>query len=128
MQNVIFSLGWSTDPRSFGGYTENDIDEMISLTKKYDIASKALGIVYAVNARVLIQDCHPFLKLLSTMKSSQLLVWTATGEPPIPEYKIQHIQLYFEREGFGNRIGFDCQVSIKLETLEYKIITTYDDC
>lgn len=53
----------------------------------------------------------PFVKILSSIPSSQLLVWTATGEPPISPHCKQNTQLYFQQADFGDRVGFDCSMA-----------------
>jgi len=110
-RKYIFSLGWTTDPRSYGGYTDMDIDMMMKIIKKHNLASSCAGIVFAVNARVLVQDFKPLIRLLWSIESSQLLVWTATGEPPISRWKIRMIADRFNNEGVIDRIGFDCKVA-----------------
>ena len=39
-----------------------------------------------------------------------MLVWTASGEPAIPESKINSIKRYFENCELIDRVGFDCKV------------------
>lgn len=42
-KKYIFSLGWSTDPRSLCGYTEGDIDSMLNIIEKHKLVSKSFG-------------------------------------------------------------------------------------
>jgi len=106
-----FSLGWSVDAKSFSGYSNEDVQQMMSLIVAYDLFQKSAGVVLAVNARVLgMSDLSVFQRILSRYPT-QLLVWTGVGEPPIPQSLVRHLKLHFEKHGFIDRIGFDCSVS-----------------
>ena len=70
-----------------------------------------IGVVLAVNARVLAKNCSPFnASLFYEIPGLQLLIWTGTGEPPISARQIDVIKNYFDRNGYSNRVGYDCQV------------------
>ena len=74
-----------------------------------------VGVVLAVNARVLAKNCHPFNAALFTeIPGVQLLVWTGTGEPPISTKQINVIKNHFHRNGYSDRVGYDCQVRCTL--------------
>lgn len=105
------SLGWRTDCRSFGGYMQSDINAMMELFNRYNLMDKFSGVVLAVNARVLVQNYKPLQQILSKYPNCQMLVWTANGEPAIPERKINSIQRYFEKCKLIDRIGFDCKIT-----------------
>uniref|UniRef100_A0A7S1BRS7 Uncharacterized protein n=1 Tax=Corethron hystrix TaxID=216773 RepID=A0A7S1BRS7_9STRA len=75
-----------------------------------DARSIFSGVVFAVNARVLVKNCGVFDGLLRRVPDSQLLVWTATGEPPISRHKISGIEKYFMSVNLHHRVGFDCQI------------------
>ena len=72
--------------------------------------SKKVGIVLALNARLLAKNLPPFGDFLERYDSSQLLIWTGQGEPPIPRRKVHYIQEFFDARNLGHRIGFDVQV------------------
>jgi len=67
--------------------------------------------VLAINARLLVKNMVPFETFLEHFPSSQLLVWTATGEPPISQRKIDRIRKHFDSHGTLDRVGFDCKAS-----------------
>lgn len=69
------------------------------------------GVVLAVNGRVLAKNCTPFDRFLSDYPSCQLLVWTATGEPPISRWVLSRVQRHFEKSGTSERVGYDCEVA-----------------
>jgi hypothetical protein len=70
-----------------------------------------VGVVLAVNARLLSRDPSPFDRFLAEFDETQLLVWTGTGELPIGQGTMDSIVRYFEKQGTIERIGFDCAVS-----------------
>ena len=105
-----FSLSWATDPRSLEGYKDNDVETMIEFVQRHNLIDKSEGIVLAVNARVLAKDCKPIDRFLVEIPSSQLLVWTATGEPPISKRKISNIDSHFRCKNIHNKVGYDCKV------------------
>lgn len=115
----FFSLGWHVTYLSAGAfgdnkYTETDVQNMVDLIRRYNLEDEHTsgGIVLAVNARLLYNDCSPFDSFLETsMPNSQLLVWTGTGELPIAQDSIDSIKAHFEKQGTLDRIGFDCKVS-----------------
>ncbi|KAL3945381.1 MAG: hypothetical protein SGBAC_000514 [Bacillariaceae sp.] len=109
-ENYAFSLGWKTDCRSFFGYTPNDVVAMQDLMEQYQLSEKSLGVVLAVNARVLAKRSSCFDELLKTFPTCQLLIWTGTGEPAISSFLLQNLKRHYESNGHGGRIGFDCQV------------------
>ena len=113
-QNYAFSLGWKTDCLSFFGYTPTDVKAMQGLMEQYQLSEKCAGVVLAVNARVLAKQIGCFDELLKVFPSSQLLIWTGTGEPPISSLLLRYLRNHFESIGYGGRVGFDCQVSLSL--------------
>ncbi len=108
---IAMSLGWKTDCRSFEGYTEDDVKKMCGIIEHYDLIGKTAGVVLAVNARVLIKGLTPFDEILKSYPTIQLLIWTGTSEPPIPEFYISRITQHFQSIGCEHQLGFDCQVS-----------------
>jgi len=52
----------------------------------------------------------PFDRVLQRFPTSQLLVWTGQGEPPIAATKVDFIKEHFAALGFADRIGFDVKV------------------
>lgn len=67
------------------------------------------GFVFAVNARLALRNSEPLLDLLSRKPESQLLLWTGTGEPPIPTWTRAQLARCFS--GMEHRVGYDCQVA-----------------
>jgi len=110
-QKYAFSLGWATDARSLEGYTDEDVIAMLDLIERHDVVNSSIGIVLAVNARVLVQDCKALDRLLTAFPSSQMLIWTATGEPPISKRKMKIITSHFLRQQTHDRIGYDCVIA-----------------
>eukprot|EP00814_Leptocylindrus_danicus_P022431 CAMPEP_0116019638 /NCGR_PEP_ID=MMETSP0321-20121206/9349_1 /TAXON_ID=163516 /ORGANISM="Leptocylindrus danicus var. danicus, Strain B650" /LENGTH=407 /DNA_ID=CAMNT_0003490233 /DNA_START=225 /DNA_END=1445 /DNA_ORIENTATION=+ len=121
----FFSLGWHVSYLSAGfstdnAYTNADVQNMVDLIRRYnldgnggtaDADDNSGGIVLAVNARLLYNDCTPFDAFLDSIPTAQLLVWTGTGELPIPQDRIDSIQAHFQSQGTLDRIGFDCKIA-----------------
>lgn len=135
----MFSLGFSVDILHPFGHTHEHLDEMIGLVKKHNLMNRSAGtsvgcmdraivcstdafstfpviaittgVVLAINARLLVKNMVPFETFLEHFPSSQLLVWTATGEPPISQRKIDRIRKHFDSHGTLDRVGFDCKAS-----------------
>jgi len=81
------------------------------------------GIVLAVNARTLAKDPTPFDPFLKEYPEISLLIWTATGEPPISRSKITYIEEHFKSIGCANnQVGFDCLVSLMISCLSSMIV------
>ncbi|GFH47536.1 hypothetical protein CTEN210_04011 [Chaetoceros tenuissimus] len=108
-KQCVFSLGWSVDPRSMYGYTSSDVDAMIHILEEKKLFN--IGVVLAVNARVLAKDPTVFRDVLLKYKELQLLIWTGTGEPPISQMQIDYIVRYFRAIGCYDQIGLDCQIA-----------------
>ena len=106
-----FSLGWRTDPRSEFGYTTDDVKAMEELIVRYSLPDRCMGVVLAVNARVLVKSLNAFDDLLEKIPSCQLLVWTGTGEPALSLQKLQKIKEHFEWTNLADRVGYDCKVA-----------------
>lgn len=105
-----FSLGWKTDPRSLFGYSAEDAKAMKELILHHKLSEKCLGVVLAVNARVMAKNVGALDDLLQTIPSCQLLIWTGTGEVAISKRLYHYLGSYFESIGCKDRVGFDCQV------------------
>jgi hypothetical protein len=105
-----FSLGWRTDCRSLFGYTEDDVNAMRDLIHQYSLIENSMGVVLAVNARVLVKSLGVLDDLLKELSNLQLLVWTGTGEPAISNHLQQRIKQHFCTIGCQDQVGFDCKV------------------
>lgn len=69
------------------------------------------GVLLPANARVLSRNMLPFDLFLDEFPTSQLLVWTGHGEPPISKSILHQIQNhFFRKEGRQDCIGFDVEV------------------
>jgi len=103
---INLSLGWRVS-RAYGdAYTGDDMKAMLEVCKGCEADH---GFVFAVNARLALRNSEPLLDLLSRKPESQLLLWTGTGEPPIPAWTRAQLSRCFS--GVENRVGFDCQVA-----------------
>lgn len=108
------SLGWRVDSLAAeDAYTEDDCAAMEGLCRAYAEGSAAgsTGFVFAVAARLAYRDVAPLVHLLESISSSQLLIWTGTGEPPIPQSTMEGLRNALEASGVAHRCGFDCQVA-----------------
>ena len=73
------------------------------------------GIVLALNARLLACKVGAFDEFLNEFKSSQILAWTGSGEPPIPLSTVVRIKDHFVVTSMQHRIGFDCVINDKID-------------
>ncbi|GMI47862.1 hypothetical protein TrCOL_g5344 [Triparma columacea] len=109
------SLGWSCNVarcmNEGGVYTEEDVEGMAGLVEKYDLEAKSGGVVFAANCRIACKDPSTLISLLLRCRSSQILLWTGTGEPSIMQHKVDEVRRAFEEGGVGDRVGFDCKVA-----------------
>ncbi len=113
--NFAFSLGWKVDVCSLSGHTKHEIAEMMSFIKESKLCE--IGeLVLAVNARLLSKNMAPFEAFLDEYPKAQLLCWVGSGEPKIAKRTVNKIQQHFQRHGSGERIGFDVQVSHKIDS------------
>jgi hypothetical protein len=99
---------------------------MQELVEQYQLTEKSLGVVLAVNARVLAKRVGCFDELLKAFPFCQLLIWTGTGEPAISSFLLQYLKDHFESIGSGDRVGFDCQVSQSRRTMEFRVQANCD--
>lgn len=106
-----FSLGWMSDCRAISGYTREDVIAMKELIFKHSLRERCMGVVLAVNARVLVKRLEAFDEILEELPFCQLLIWTATGEPKLSITKFRTIKEHYEGTGCSHRVGFDCKVS-----------------
>jgi Uncharacterized conserved protein (DUF2181) len=107
-----FSLGFKTMFADITGYTAEDVEAMTFLMDHYQLfqTDGDVGVVLALNARLLEKSLTQFDSILPRYPKLQLLVWTGKGEPPVPHSLIQSLQDHFEKTGMRQRIGYDCQV------------------
>lgn len=108
--HFAFSLGFMVDCRSMKGYSDQDIKILQDVIINYSLVEKSIGVVLAVNARVLCKRLDAFDKILDEIPQLQLLAWTATGEPPISKYQIEKIRRHFSKTG-KSEVGFDCLIA-----------------
>jgi len=106
-----FSLGFMVDCRSMTGYSHQDIKVLQDVIINNYLIEKSKGVVLAVNARVLCKRLDVFDKILNDFPQLQILVWTATGEPPISKIRIEKIRNHFSKTGMSANVGFDCLVA-----------------
>lgn len=113
--SYAFSLGFKTMFTDSIGYTADDVKAMTFLIDHYELfqtggGDVGVGVVLALNARLLENSLTQFDSILAHYPQLQLLLWTGKGEPPLAQSIIQTIQDHFEKSGMSQRIGYDCQV------------------
>jgi hypothetical protein len=107
---MAFSFGFKVDYRILEPYSTIDSDALATLTRSLSSTLPQLGLVLALNARLLALDCTPFDEFLAEFPEAQILVWTGTGEPPIPPESIALIKSHFQSTETISRVGFDCAI------------------
>jgi hypothetical protein len=70
-----------------------------------------IGLVLALNARLLAKKMDAFAVFLEEFPMSQILAWTGSGEPRIPKSVVNKLEDYYDTKGMKERIGFDCDTS-----------------
>jgi hypothetical protein len=107
-----FSLGFKTMFTDIIGYTAEDIKAMAFIIDHYELFQMDgdVGVVLALNARLLEKSLTQFDSMLAEYPKLQLLAWTGKGELPIPLSLVHSLQNHFEKTGMKQRIGYDCQV------------------
>ena len=105
----ILSLGWKVDLSVEGiFYTEEHCAEMLALLRSHELDNQR--VVLAVAARLLHRNPEAMLALIKdSLPFAELLVWTGTGEPPIPSCNIDTIQDAFS-EVASHRVQFDVAI------------------
>ena len=69
-----------------------------------------LGLVLALNARIVAMKPNAFDRFLIEFPLSEILVWTGSGEPKIPIQDIKTIIQHFHTMGNISRLSFDCDI------------------
>ena len=103
---IALSLGWRVSRAWGDAYTNDDISSMLAACSD---CKANQGLVFAVNARLALRNPEPLLDLLAAKPKSQLLLWTGTGEPPIPSWTRSQLGKSFKE--CEDRVGYDCQVA-----------------
>ena len=103
---VALSLGWRVTRAWGDSYTRHDVKSMLEACKACE---EDQALVFAVNARLALRNAEPLLELLGMKPQSQLLLWTGTGEPPLPSWTWSRLVQRFA--GAQDRVGYDCQVA-----------------
>ncbi len=88
---------------------------MKEITERYIVApGKQLGVgfVLALNARLLVKDPSVFDSFLEEIPQANILAWTGSGEPSIPQNEVDEIRAYYAATGRANRIEFDCNILV----------------
>mmetsp|Transcript_5672 Transcript_5672/g.6222 ORF Transcript_5672/g.6222 Transcript_5672/m.6222 type:complete len:338 (+) Transcript_5672:37-1050(+) len=109
---LVFSIGFKADVLNLQGFSQSHIEKMINLIRDYDLIS--YGVVLPINARLLVKNVVPFQHFLNVFPNNdntQLLAWTATGEPPISLRKVKQIKSEFAAVKNNCGLGFDCAVA-----------------
>jgi hypothetical protein len=108
-----FSLGYQCDWRNEEGYRKTDVSSMKDIMKRYNLTSPEqldVGLVLALNARLLGRNISVFDSFLSEIPSSSVLAWTGSGEPSISRIEVDEMKAYYASTGRANRIEFDCNI------------------
>jgi Uncharacterized conserved protein (DUF2181) len=108
---MALSLGYKTQWTDVVGYTPDDVQAMAELIQDYQLVEQEIGVVLALNARLLAKSLNHWQVLLKKYPSIQILAWTGKGEPSISQALVGLIQYHFRENGMAERIGYDCQVS-----------------
>jgi hypothetical protein len=113
-ESTCYSLGWSTGVANIyndeGHYTVDDVEAMTDVITRHDLLSHG-GLVFAVSFRILERNPTHIKDLLITFPTTQILVWTGSGEPPIPQTSLDAMKQYSEVHGLTERVGYDCQIA-----------------
>ncbi|KOO33751.1 fam151a protein [Chrysochromulina tobinii] len=108
--HAVLSLGWSVGPIGPEQvYTEADIAEMLKVCKEYSLPGNS--VVFAASVRFAERQIAVLDRLLDALPDSQLLLWTGTGELPIPPALQTRIHLELAIKGRSDRIGYDVQLA-----------------
>ena len=84
---------------------------MEELALKYKLTSEqGIGLVLALNARLLALKPGAFDTFLLNFPRSTILAWTGSGEPSIPQNLLDGISDHFASRGIQERIQFDCDI------------------
>lgn len=109
-RNVSYSLSlgymcaWACNEH----YNNDDVLRMEDYVRRYELTNHSeIGIVLALNARLLSMKPDAFDKFLVLFPQSKILAWTGTGEPSIPLEMVAKISEHFRCAGMKDRIDFD---------------------
>lgn len=108
----LFSLGWKVGLSPSDCYSDEDASAMEALLRATGLTSAHAGahVVLAVWARMALREPRPLLALLERLPpSTQLLVWSATGDLPLSQQRARLLAAQFEP--LGGRVGFDLLVA-----------------
>lgn len=84
---------------------------MAELADKYKLTSDSgVGLVLALNARLLALKPGVFDGFLHEFPHATILAWTGSGEPRIPGHLVDKVSDHFAAEGMQERIQFDCDI------------------
>jgi hypothetical protein len=109
------SLGYRCDWRNEEGYRKADVAAMIELADRHELTSvnrMEVGLILALNARLLVKNISVFDGFLNEIPQSRILAWTGSGEPSIPQSEVDAIGAYYRSTGRANRIEFDCNICL----------------
>mmetsp|Transcript_57813 Transcript_57813/g.134641 ORF Transcript_57813/g.134641 Transcript_57813/m.134641 type:complete len:122 (+) Transcript_57813:169-534(+) len=85
---------------------------MAAVSEAYSAQTGSTGnIVFAAAARLAERAAGPLIRLLETVRGSQLLLWTGTWEPPMRRSKLDKLRAELHAAGMGDRCGCDCKVT-----------------
>ena len=104
---VPLSLGWRVHYVGFEeSYSMDDITSMLEVCKW---CSNQQEVVFAASARLALCNPRPLLELLKQKPTSQLLLWTGTGEPSLPLQSYESLARQFAE--VRDRVGYDCKIT-----------------
>ena len=102
---ALLSLSWKVKLPSCVPYAAEDMQAMMDTVRRFKIPAEQL--VFAVNARVADMDMEPLNNILQEFPESQMLFWTATGEPALSRRVQQRLENGFD----DGRVGFDVKLA-----------------
>lgn len=102
---ALLSLSWKVKLPSCIPYASEHIEAMEQTVRQFELPPEQL--VFAVNARVADMNVQPLQKILDTFPGSQMLFWTATGEPALSTRVRKRLEGAFAK----GRIGFDVKMA-----------------
>lgn len=108
--NFSFSLGYKCDWSSREPYLDEDVASMARIVRSCNFTESNIGVVLALNARLLAVKTEVFDGFLREFPDSTILAWTGSGEPDIPRNVVEMISVHYRSKGMQERINFDCQV------------------
>jgi len=115
-----FSLGWRCGLSSSDRYTMADMSAMQLLLERTGLLGQGFhaddmrngpgaSVVLAVWVRMALRDPKPLLELARALPTTQLLVWSASGDLPLSSQRA--LTVYTQLRPIASRVGYDLLVA-----------------